>query len=130
MSKEHGNSLGRKENIEGDSMMKVWVMQGSYEGELFSSVHLTQKGCALACIADITEFHGIDDDETALSVINNTYHGDSEEATEPIEWDQEKLKDLTSEQLWKVFAEWSEISWDRMADRSYNLDANQMEIQA
>ena len=111
-------------------MMKVWVMQGSYEGELFSSVHLTQKGCALACIADITEFHGIDDDETALSVINNTYHGDSEEATEPIEWDQEKLKDLTSEQLWKVFAEWSEISWDRMADRSYNLDANQMEIQA
>ena len=28
-------------------MMKVWVMQGSYEGELFSSVHLTEKGCAL-----------------------------------------------------------------------------------
>jgi hypothetical protein len=70
------------QGFEGDSMMKVWVMQGSYEGELFSSVHLTQKGCALACISDITEFHGIDDDETALSVINNTYHGDSEEATE------------------------------------------------
>ena len=110
--------------------MKVWVMQGSYEGEMFSSVHMTQKGCALACIADITEFHGIDDDETALSVINNTYHGETEEYKEPIEWDQEKLKEMTSEQLWKIFADWCEMSWDRMADRSYNLDANAVEIQA
>ena len=110
--------------------MKVWVMQGSYEGEMFSSVHFTQKGCALACISDIIEFHGIDDEETALSVINNTYHGDAEEATEPIEWDQEKLKEMTSKQLWKVFSDWCEISWDRMADRNYNLDSHQVEIQA
>ena len=109
--------------------MKVWVMQGSYEGEMFSSVHMTQKGCALACIADITEFHGIDDDEAALSVMNNTYHGETEEYKEPIEWDQEKLKEMTSEQLWKIFSEWSEISWDRMADRSFYLDANRVEIQ-
>ena len=53
--------------------MKVWVMNGTYEGELFSSVHLTQKGCALACISEITEFLGVDDNETALSVINNLY---------------------------------------------------------
>jgi len=115
--------------------MKVWVMQGSYEGELFSSVHLTQKGCALACIADIVDFHGIDDDETALSVMRNSYaYTDEEkkvkEATEPIEWDQEKLKEMTSEQLWKIFSEWCEISWDRMADRGYNIDTNSMEIQA
>jgi len=115
--------------------MKVWVMQGSYEGELFSSVHLTQKGCALACISDILEFHGIEDDETALSVMHNSYaYTDEEkkrqEATEPIEWDQEKLKEMTSEQLWKIFSDWCEISWDRMADRGYNLDANSVEIQA
>lgn len=112
--------------------MKVWVMQGSYEGEMFSSVHMTQKGCALACIADITEFHGIDDEETALSVMNNCYaytETDGEQ-TEPIEWDQEKLKEMTSEQLWKIFADWCEMSWDRMADRGYNLDANAVEIQA
>jgi len=109
--------------------MKVWVMQGSYEGEMFSSVHLTQKGCALACISDITEFLGVDDEETALSVMNNTYHGETEEYKEPIEWDQEKLKEMTSEQLWKIFADWSEMSWDRMADRSYYLDANHLEIQ-
>jgi len=112
--------------------MKVWVMQGSYEGELFSSVHLTQKGCALACISDIIEFLGVDDDETALSVMNdcNRYAETDGDQTEAIEWDQEKLKVLTSEQLWKIFAEWCEMSWDRMADRSYNLDANPMEIQA
>ena len=112
--------------------MKVWVMQGSYEGELFSSVHLTQKGCALACISDIIEFLGVDDDETALSVMNDcfTYAETDGDQTEAIEWDQEKLKEMTSEQLWKIFAEWCEMSWDRMADRGYNLDASPMEIQA
>jgi hypothetical protein len=106
--------------------MKVWVMQGSYEGELFSSVHLTQKGCALACISDLMEFHSIDDDVTALQVIENSY----EDAREPIEWDQEKLKEMTSKQLWKIFSDWCEISWDRMSDRSYSLDANNVEVQA
>ena len=112
--------------------MKVWVMQGSYEGELFSSVHLTQKGCALACISDIIEFLGVGDDETALSVMNdsNPYAETDGDQTEVIEWDQERLKDMTSEQLWKIFSEWCEISWDRMADRGYNLDANSVEIQA
>jgi hypothetical protein len=113
-------------------MMKVWVMQGSYEGELFSSVHLTQKGCALACISDLMEFHGIEDDESALSVMNScyTFTETDGEQTEAIEWDQEKLKEMTSDELWKIFAEWCEMSWDRMADRGYNLDASPMEIQA
>lgn len=108
--------------------MKVWVMQGSYEGEMFSSVHFTQKGCALACISDIIEFHGIDDDETAMQVVENSY----EDVTNPIpiEWDQEKLKEMTSKQLWKIFSDWCEISWDRMGDRNYNLDSHQVEIQA
>ena len=112
--------------------MKVWVMQGSYEGELFSTVHLTQKGCALACIDDILQFHGVEDEETALSVMNSCYaytETDGEQ-TEAIEWDQEKLKEMTIEQLWKILSESCEISWDRMADRSYNLDASPMEIQA
>ena len=41
-------------------MMKLWVMHGTYENEMFTSIHLTEKGCALACIADVLEFHGID----------------------------------------------------------------------
>jgi len=107
--------------------MIVWVMQGSYEGELFSSVHMTEKGCALACISDITEFLGVDDEETAMSVCDHYAESDGE--PEPIEWDQEKLKHMTREELWKIFADWSELSWDRMADRSFYLDANRVEIQ-
>ena len=113
-------------------MMKVWVMQGSYEGELFSSVHLTEKGCALACIADVLDFHGVDSAEDALRVMNDVYsytETDGEQ-TEAFEWDREKMSNMTSKELWKIFSEWTEISWDRMADRSYNIDAQPMEIQA
>ena len=112
--------------------MKVWVMQGSYEGELFSSVHLTQKGCALACIADVLEFLGVDDNETALSVMNEVYsytETDGEQ-TEPFEWDHDKMKNMSSKELWKIFSEWTEISWDRMMERGYNIDAQPMEVQA
>jgi|TARA_R110000824_G_scaffold102295_1_gene242656 hypothetical protein len=108
--------------------MKVWVMQASYEGELFSSVHLTQKGCALACISDITEFLDISDEESALNVRERI--GEEEDGAEPIEWDQEKLKEMTSEELWKIFAEWCNMSWDMMADRSYSLDGKCVEIEA
>ena len=112
--------------------MKVWVMQGSYEGELFSSVHFTQKGCALACIADVLEFLGVDSEEDALRVMNDVYsytETDGEQ-TEAFEWDQEKLREMSSEQLWKIFSDWTDMSWDRMSSRSYYSDAQPMEIQA
>ena len=113
-------------------MMKVWVMQGSYEAELFSSVHLTEKGCALACIADVLEFLGVDNEEEALSVMNDVYsytETDGEQ-TEAFEWDQEKMRNMSSKELWKIFSDWTQISWDRMSDRSYYIDAQSMEIQA
>jgi len=112
--------------------MKVWVMQGSYEGEMFSSVHFTQKGCALACIADVLDFHGVDSAEEALRVMNdcNTYRDTDGEQTEPFEWDFEKMKEMSSNDLWKVFADWTDISWERMSDRSYHIDAQPMEMQA
>ena len=112
--------------------MKVWVLQGSYEAELFSSVHLTEKGCALACIADVLEFFGVDSEEEALRAMNDRYaytETDGEQ-TEPFEWDQEKMKDMSSKELWKIFQDWCEISWDTMSDRSYYIDAQPMEIQA
>ena len=112
--------------------MKVWVMQGSYEGELFSSVHLTQKGCALACIADVLEFLGVEDNDTALSVMNDVYSytetdGEQKEA---FEWDQEKMKGMSSNDLWKIFSDWTDLCWDRMSDRSYYIDARPQMVQA
>ena len=112
--------------------MKVWVMQGSYEGELFSSVHFTEKGCALACIADVLEFLGVEDNETALSVMNDVYsytETDGEQ-TEAFEWDQEKMKNMTRKELWKIFSDWTDMSWDRMSSQSYYIDAQPMEITA
>ena len=112
--------------------MKAWVMQGSYEGELFSSVHFTQKGCALACIADVLEFLGVDSEEDALRVMNDVYsytETDGEQ-TEAFEWDQEKLKEMSSEQLWKIFSDWTDMSWDRMSSQSYYINAQPMEIAA
>ena len=113
-------------------MMKVWVMQGSYEAQLFSSVHLTEKGCALACVADVLEFLGVDSEKEALEVMNDVFscNETDTEHTEAFEWDQEKMKNMTSKELWKIFSDWTEISWDRMSDRSYYIDAQPTEIQA
>ena len=111
--------------------MKVWVMQGSYEAQLFSSVHLTEKGCALACVADLLEFLGVDSEKEALEVMNDVYsYSETDgEQTEAFEWDQEKMKNMTSKELWKIFQDWCEISWDTMSDRSYYIDGVPMEIQ-
>ena len=112
--------------------MKLWVLHGSYEGESFTSIHLTEKGCALACIADVLEFLGVDNEEEALSVMNDSYaytETDGEQ-TEAFEWDQEKMKEMSSKDLWKIFGDWTEICWDRMSDRSYYIDATPQMVQA
>jgi hypothetical protein len=115
--------------------MKIWVMQGSYEGEMYCSTHLTEKGAAMAAIGDLLGFLDVGDEESALSIINDEYQmgvppypGDK--LPEPIEWDQEKMKSMTRKELWKIFRAWCEISWDRMAERGYNLDVNATDIQA
>ena len=112
--------------------MKLWVLHGTYEPELFSSIHLTEKGCALAAVADVLEFLGVDSEEDALQVMNDCYpftETDGEQ-TEAFEWDQEKMKNMSSKELWKIFSDWTEISWDRMSDRSYYIDAEPKMVQA
>lgn len=110
--------------------MKVWIMQGIHEGELFSSVHLTEKGAALAAIADVLDFLGVEDKETALNAMNkhNPYRetdGDQEEA---IEWNQTKMRDMKREELWALYREWSHLIWDN--NYGYQLDVVQLEIAA
>ena len=99
-------------------MAKTWVEQAEvFEAEIYN---------------DIIEHTIPRIAEQAMDVIIEAWNDGQgyESSGELVEWDQEKLKEMTSEQLWNIFAEWSEISWDRMADRSYNLDANSVEIQA
>ena len=105
--------------------MKVWLMQGSYEGESFTSVHFTEKGCALACVAEVLEFLEVHDKETALNAMQARYFGSesSLKDMEPIEWDFDKLKDMPRKDLWKVFSDWTETCWEQLVDRSYYIDA-------
>jgi len=112
--------------------MRVWVMQGIHEGDLFSSVHLTEKGAALAAITDVLDFLGVDDEETALNVMGNlSNYGLTEkygENPEPFEWDHDKLKDMTRSELWSVFSSWSELTWSN--DYGYQIDVLVREIAA
>ena len=110
--------------------MKVWILQGIHEGTLFSSVHLTEKGCALAAIADVLEFLGIEDEETALNAMNdhNPFRETDGEQTEPFEWDQTKMRDMSRGELWPIFQSWSELTWDNQY--GYQLDMMHQEITA
>ena len=112
-------------------MMRVWVLQGTYEGDMFNSVHLTQKGCALACIKDMLDFLGVQDRASALTVMNDSYpYTDTDgEMIDPLEWDQDKMQKMSSDELWRIFREWNELSWDAMANRSYYIEAVSMDIQ-
>ena len=80
--------------------MVVWVLQGIHEGEMFATTHLTEKGAALA-------------------------DGDSED---PPEWDIEKMKVMKRRELWEIFREWSEMTWDN--DHGFQLEVNSTVIQA
>ena len=110
--------------------MKVWVMQGSYQGEMFSTVHLTQKGCVLACLTDLFDFLAVGDEETALDAMNSyyAYTETDGEQTEPFEWDQTKMRDMKREELWPIFQSWSELTWSN--NYGYQLDMMHMEIAA
>lgn len=110
--------------------MKVWVMQGSYEGDMFCSVHFTEKGAALAALADVLDFLSVTDRASAIEVLNDQkadYSDTPKEYKEPIEWDSAKLKSLSRQELWSLFFEWTEICWEAMADRAYYLDVQPTE---
>jgi len=102
--------------------MKVWVMQGVYEGDLFSSVHLTEKGAALAAIADVFDFLGVECAETARSAMDRCYaypETDGEQA-EPFEWDLDKMRKMKRDELWPIFRQWAELTWDN--SQGYNIE--------
>jgi len=113
--------------------VKVWVMQGIHEGEMYASTHITEKGAALAAVADVLEFLGVEDEETALDVMNARHYGGRQvdhgpEHTEPIAWDQVKMRDMTRDELWGIFGEWTELTWDNQC--GYQVDVQGTEIQA
>jgi hypothetical protein len=112
--------------------MKLWILRGTYESEIFTSIHLTEKGCALAAIADVMDFFHIDSDEEAVRVISESYANRDTDVKEiePLHWNHEILKDMNSKELWKIFGDWTETCWEYMSDRSYHIDAVPQMVQA
>lgn len=107
--------------------MNVWVLSGSYEGEQFASSHLTEKGAVLAAIADVLQLLGVEDEETAKEVCG-TNDSEVEVNVENPEWDLEKMRGMPRNELWGIFGEWNECTWDR--HMSYSIEVIKTKLEA
>ena len=76
--------------------MNIWVFMGRYEGDLFATTHLTEKGAVLAALADILEYMGIESAEEARA--------NPENADGLLPWDYDELKTFPTTKLWEVYA--------------------------
>ena len=113
--------------------MNIWVLSGSYEGEQFASSHLTEKGAVLAAIGDVLQLLGVECEETATETYCNrdrrwNEDGDDKAKIEPPEWNMEKMKGMVRDELWGIFGEWSELTWD--THMSYQVEVIKTQIQA
>ena len=113
--------------------MNIWVLSGSYEGEQFASSHLTEKGAILAAIGDVLQLLGVEDEETAKEVVGHhnftpDISDDERPDVEPPEWDTEKMKGMVRNELWGIFGEWVELTWDN--SQGYSIEVIKTQVQA
>ena len=95
--------------------MNIWVFQGVYEGELFSSTHLTEKGALITAILDMCEFFGIDENpEDAIK----RYSIDPK--TAKLAADADALRLQKRPKLHDLFREMAEHTWDN--DYGYQVE--------
>jgi len=92
--------------------MPIWVFMVQYDGEMSCSTHLTEKGAILAAIDDILQYLGIEDDEDAKKIYNDRSGIEEDAGVEPPEWHHEKLRKMTVSELYGIFGEWCEKTWD------------------
>ena len=94
--------------------MPIWVFMVRYDGEMACSTHLTEHGAIMTAIADVLQYLGIEDEDDAKKVYNHPggHFADSREEVEPPEWDIEKMQKMNRGQLYGVFGEWCEKTWD------------------
>ena len=97
--------------------MNIWVFMGRYDGELFASTHLTEKGAILAALSDIVEYLGIG--------VGDTRQDPRTEEECSLPWDCDKLKALPTTELWEVYAGYREHLWD---DGTYEQEIKQTQV--
>ena len=101
--------------------MNIWVFQGVYEGELFSSTHLTEKGALITAILDMCEFFGIDQDpEGAIERLGL----DTE--TAKLVTDADALRLQKRPKLGELFREMAEHTWDNHSGYQIELMKTQL----
>jgi hypothetical protein len=93
-------------------MINTWSTLGVFEGEVFTSVHLTEKGALLNAIEDVLMFLGIDDDPERA-------HRHFEDSGPPC-YDLDEMRKMNRAQLSTLFGQWAEISWDN--DQGYQIE--------
>jgi len=109
--------------------MNIWVMVGMHEGEHFASSHFTQKGALLSGIADMMDFLGIADQESAQAVFNDRLFGGEEEYTEgDLETDFEKMRGMPLDTIQRLFRDYAEMAWDN--DYGYALEVVRTQVAA
>tara|TARA_R100000988_G_C3980828_1_gene156850 strand:+ start:403 stop:714 length:312 start_codon:yes stop_codon:yes gene_type:complete len=95
--------------------MNIWVFQGVFEGELFSSTHLTYKGALITAILDMCEFFGIDENPEAAI---KRYSIDPK--TAKLVADADALRLQKRPKLVDLFREMAEHTWDN--DYGYQVE--------
>ena len=109
--------------------MNIWVLSGSYEGEQFASSHLTEKGALLAAISDVLQLLGIEDAEDARRIYNTRTSGIEEDpGVAPPDSDLEAMREMSCDELWGIFGEWNEHTWDN--SMGYLLEVIRTELEA
>ena len=97
-------------------MIHVWIMSGCYEGEQFASTHLTEIGCVRNAIADVLDYLGVEDEETARNLMFQRAPIGEALPEELIEWDVTKMQNMDKNMLYGILGEWSEYTWDTPYD--------------
>jgi len=104
--------------------MNIWLAVQAYEGELFATTHITQKGAWLTAIYDLLEFLTVSEGDCDLDDFKER-HGLTDEELPPNTVDE--LEALTSEELQKVFQTWSAYTWDNSC--GYMIEVMQRKLE-
>ena len=96
--------------------LDIYVMAGSYESEPFASTHIQRKGALIAAILEHVQFLGIADDEGVERLWDF-----EEEERDVLIYDSDKLIEMDTEQVTKVFEAWAnrEQVWEN--SHGYNV---------
>ena len=94
-------------------MINTWSTLGVFEGELFTSVHLTEKGALLNALEDMLMFLGID--ENPEEALNRHFDGEPAPC-----YDLAEMYKMNRQQLSTLFNQWAEITWDN--DEGYQIE--------